>query len=444
MPPLRLGEEGDVWRGAQRDSLTNLPSRLQFNEQLSALTSPTGFNGEPFTVGIIDIDRFKTINDLFGYDEGDAFLKQVSRRLETAIAPYGMVARLGEDEFAVLFTVGADVSALHRATDALFTAMAEPFLCGETRRACTMSLGLASFPGDAAAPSELLKSADLALYCAKKQGGNRCEHFERGLRTAIETRKLFHRAIETALACSEFQLVYQPIVSFTKPGKISFEALLRWQHPQRGLLSPASFSDVFDDPRAASRIGKWVIDHALGQAGIWQLEGSPFDKLAINVTSADFAIGGFAEFVESKLRQHDVSPQRLCIEVTERVFLDHGAAGVAEGLKQLHGMGVEIALDDFGTGYASLSHVTRFPIDRLKVDRSFVRDIEARHDDLAVALSIIQLGQCLGIDVTAEGVETMGQLTLLRRMGCDCFQGYLFSKPLDVSDIQAFIAALPA
>jgi EAL domain-containing protein (putative c-di-GMP-specific phosphodiesterase class I) len=166
-----------------------------------------------------------------------------------------------------------------------------------------------------------------------------------------------------------------------------------------------------------------------------------FDKVAINVTSADFAVGGFAEFVERKLCQHGVSPDRLCIEVTEHVFLGPGAAGVAEALKQLHDICVEIALDDFGTGYASLSHVTKFPIDRLKVDRSFVRDIETRRGDLAVALSIIQLGRCLGMEVTAEGVETAGQLTLLRSMGCDCFQGYLFSKPLEASDIPAFWAS---
>ncbi len=271
-------------------------------------------------------------------------------------------------------------------------------------------------------------------------GRDRYELFIGEMRTSIENSYQLHHDVQDALASEAFCLVYQPIVSASGSQRVSFEALLRWNHPKRGLLAPGDFEEVFDDPKVASEIGRRVIDRALRQAAAWEAEGLEFGRIAVNVTSADFALGGFAEYVDSKLREHAVGPERLSIEVTERVFLGRSAFGVAEALDKLHDSGVEIALDDFGTGFASLSHIKKFPIDRLKVDRSFVRDMETNPDNLAIVRTIIQLGSSLGIAITAEGVETRHQLTLLRTLGCDCIQGYLFSKPLDPAAIPGFIA----
>jgi EAL domain-containing protein (putative c-di-GMP-specific phosphodiesterase class I) len=259
-------------------------------------------------------------------------------------------------------------------------------------------------------------------------------------RASFETTYQLHRDIQRALAANELRLLYQPIVSFDASQPVSLEALLRWDHPRRGLLSPADFEDVFDDPKSAADVGKWVIDSTLRQAAAWVRQGLPFGRVAVNVTSADFALGTFAELVRTKLRETGVPPERLCIEVTERVFLGRGAVGVEVALQTLHDIGVEIALDDFGTGFGSLSHLKKLPIDRLKVDRSFVSDMETNPDSMAIVRTIAHLGQSLGIKVTVEGVETQTQLTLLRAMGCDTMQGYLFSKPVEGALVRAFLA----
>jgi EAL domain-containing protein (putative c-di-GMP-specific phosphodiesterase class I) len=317
--------------------------------------------------------------------------------------------------------------------------MERPVVLGGAPRKCTISLGLTIFPDDATKPSDLLKNADLALYRAKERGRDRYELFTGEMRTSIESSYQLHHDVQQALATGAFCLAYQPIVSASGSQRVSFEALLRWNHPERGLLLPAAFEEVFDDPKVASQIGRQVIDRAICQAAAWERSGLEFGRIAVNVTSADFALGGFAEYVDSKLREHGVSPERLCIEVTERVFLGRSADGVAAALQKLHDMGVEIALDDFGTGFASLSHLKKLPIDRLKVDCSFVRDMETNPDNMAIVRTITHLGQSLGIKVTAEGVETPSQVTLLRAMGCDTMQGYLFSKPMDAAQVEAYL-----
>ncbi len=300
-------------------------------------------------------------------------------------------------------------------------------------------MGLSVYPTDARSASELLKNADLALYRAKDLGRDRYQFYVPEMRASFETTYELRRDIQRALLSDELHLVFQPIVSFAPGEPVCFEALLRWDHPRRGLLTPAEFDDVFDDPKSAADVGKWVVDSALRQAAAWGRQGLDYGRLGINVTSADFALGTFAEFVRAKLEEYRVPPQRLCVEVTERVFLGRGADGVAIALQTLHDIGVEIALDDFGTGFGSLSHLKKLPIDRLKVDRSFVRDMESNSDNMAIVRTIAHLGQSLGIKVTVEGVESQSQLTLLRAMGCDTMQGYLFSKPMHAAQVAAFL-----
>ncbi|MBZ0208594.1 MAG: EAL domain-containing protein [Hyphomicrobium sp.] len=431
--------EQQLWKLAKQDSLTGLPNRLLFNEQLEALLVSAAENHQRFAVGLIDVDRFKETNDILGHAAGDELLKEVGARLQGALAPYGGVARLGGDEFAVLISMHSDPSALSCAIDAMFAALKPPITLGGVQHRCTISLGLSLFPSDAKGVSELLKNADLALYRAKDLGRDRYQFYVPEMRASFETAYQLHRDIQRALNGGELGLLYQPIVSLEGSQPVCFEALLRWNDPRRGLLAPSDFEEIFDDPKSAADVGKWVIDQAVRQAAAWERSGLEFGRIAINVTSADFALGTFSDLVRSKLREIGVRPERLCIEVTERVFLGRSAVGVAVALQELHDLGVEIALDDFGTGFASLSHLKKLPIDRLKVDRSFVRDMETNPDNMAIVRTIAHLGQSLGIKVTVEGVETRSQLTLLRAMGCDTMQGYLFARPMDGSQVRAFI-----
>lgn len=431
--------ELELWKLAKQDSLTGLPNRLQFHEQLEATLQSARQDGGQFAVGLIDVDRFKETNDILGHAAGDELLKEVGRRLQVAVASYGQVARLGGDEFAVLMLTKGTPGALSAAIDAMFDALRPPITVGGAQHRCTISLGISLYPSDAEGASELLKNADLALYRAKDLGRDRFQFFIPEMRASFERSYQLHRDMQRALSNGELELYFQPIVSFEGAHPVSFEALLRWNDPRRGVLSPCDFEGIFDDPKAAADIGKWVVGQALRQAASWQRTGLDFGRIAVNVTSADFALGTFADFVCAMLEQADLAPNRLCIEVTERVFLGRGASGVASALQSLHDLGVEIALDDFGTGFASLSHLKKLPIDRLKVDRSFVRDMETNPDNMAIVRTIAHLGQSLGIKVTVEGVESISQLTLLRAMGCDTMQGYLFARPMRSCQVPGFI-----
>lgn len=432
--------EAELRRLAKEDSLTGLPNRLQFHEHLEGMLRTAKLEGGQFAVGLIDVDRFKETNDILGHAAGDELLKEVAVRLQKALAPYGQIARLGGDEFAVLIPTTGAAGVLSAAIDGMFLAMRPPITVAGGQHRCTMSLGLSLYPMDAKGASELLKDADLALYRAKDLGRDRFQFFVPEMRASFERSYKLNRDMQRALNDGELELFFQPIVSIGGGQPLSFEALLRWNDPHRGLLTPADFEGIFDDPKAAADIGKWVIGQALRQAAVWQREGVEFGRIAVNVTSADFALGTFSDLVCAMLRETGISPDRLCIEVTERVFLGRGASGVASALQSLHDLGVEIALDDFGTGFASLSHLKKLPIDRLKVDRSFVRDMETNADNMAIVRTIAHLGQSLGIKITVEGVESISQLGLLRVMGCDTMQGYLFARPMPASRVPSFVA----
>jgi diguanylate cyclase (GGDEF)-like protein/PAS domain S-box-containing protein len=431
--------EQQLWRLAKLDSLTELPNRLQFNENLNAWLEAAAAADEQFAVGLIDLDRFKETNDILGHAAGDELLKVVASRLDSALKPLGTVARLGGDEFAVMISARGDGSWLRRAVDAIFATTEEPVPLNGVRHRCTISLGLTMYPSDATTAGDLLKNADLALYSAKETGRDRFKLYTPDMRTAVEKTYQLHQDIQSAIASDAFCLLYQPIISLGNTRPVDLEALLRWDHPQRGRLSPGEFEEVFDDPKTSSEIGKWVLDRMVRQIADWERSGLEFGRVAINVTSADFALGGFAEFMESTLHKCGVKPERICVEVTEHVFLGRSAVGVSDALQKLHEMGVEIALDDFGTGFGSLTHIKRFPIDRLKVDRSFVRDMETSPDNMVIVRTVAQLGESLGLEITIEGVETESQLLLLRAMGCDSMQGFLFSRPLEAAKVPEFL-----
>jgi diguanylate cyclase (GGDEF)-like protein len=428
-----------LWILAKLDSLTGLPNRLLFNETLRDAIASAVESGSTLGVALMDLDHFKEINDTLGHDAGDELLKIVATRLQSALEGGGTIARLGGDEFAVLILGQESDDAIGGAIANMERALAEPIDLAGTMRSCSASIGVTVYPHDATEPRDLLKNADLALYRAKSLGRGRTDHFTPDLRAAINRRVALQESALDAIQDDEFELFYQPIVPSDAAQPVSFEALLRWRHPVQGLLAPGAFEELFEDAKVAVAIGDRVIDRALAQAAAWEAEGLAFGRVAVNVTSADFAFGCFATRLEGKLAQFKVAPEKVCIEVTERVFLGSGTAHVTEALHLLDMLGVEIALDDFGTGYASLSHIKAYPIGRLKIDRSFVKDMQDNQDSLSIVQAIVQLGSGLGLAVTAEGVENEKQCILLRSMGCGSLQGYYFSRPMPAADISHFL-----
>lgn len=430
--------QDQLWSLAKLDSLTGLPNRLLFNETLRGAIVTAADNGCSLGVALLDLDHFKEINDTLGHDAGDTVLKIVAERLRGALEGAGTVARLGGDEFAVLILDHGSDDAIYAVIADIKSVLAEPMNLSGALRSCTASIGLTVFPRDGTDPSDLLKNADLALYRAKSFGRGRTDIFSPDLRASIDRRVELQAAALEAISRDEFVLYFQPIVPSDPAVAPSFEALLRWRHPVHGLLAPGGFEEVLEDSNVSVAIGERVMDLAIAQAAAWQAQGLAFGRIAINVTSADFAVGSLAERLKSKLRQHGVSPDKICIEVTERVFLG-GSADVSEALVELDALGVEIALDDFGTGYASLSHIKAYPIGRLKIDRSFVADMQDNSDNLSIVQAIVQLGRSLGLCITAEGVESEAQVALLHSMGCGSLQGYHFSRPQPAANLTSFL-----
>lgn len=431
--------QDDLWKLVKLDSLTGLPNRLLFGETLRDAIASADAKGDLLAVTLIDLDNFKEINDTLGHDAGDELLKIIARRLEHMLGGTANIARLGGDEFAVLIGGHCCVEEIEATLARLKRALAEPVKIAGALRFCSTSFGFTVYPRDATAPGDLLKNADLALYRAKSVGCGHIGEFTPDLRAAINRRVEMQEDALEALQRGEFVLFFQPIMPADPSDPPSFEALLRWQHPVHGLLAPGLFEEVLDEPRVAAAIGVRVIDLALEQVAAWQAEGLEFGRVAVNVTSADFASRCFASHLKSRLDHYSVAPERICIEVTEHVFLGSGTQHVSDALQRLAELGVEIALDDFGTGYASLSHIKAYPIDRLKIDRSFVTDMEENKDSLSIVQAIVQLARSLGLSTTAEGVEKEEQAVLLRSMGCASLQGYLFSRPKPAAELGRFL-----
>lgn len=430
----------EVERLAFRDALTGLPNRALFQRNFCAAIKGAQLNGTKLGLIMLDLDHFKDVNDTLGHDAGDALLKSVSRRLRAAYRKTDTIARLGGDEFAVILPGIATMEDLVRPTEVLLEVLRHPVTHCRKRLSITASAGIAFYSQDGQTPAQLLKDADIALYQAKAAGRNRLMRFEIGMRQQVEQRVELLRDVRAGIAAGQFELFYQPLVTLSPPRRVTgFEGLMRWRHPARGLLTPDTFAAAFEDQELSLLLGEIALDSAMRQMRAWMDRGVRFGRIAVNLSASQFRTGNLAGTVGDKLRRWNVPADRLTLEVTENVYMGWSSDVVATTIHALHDMGILIALDDFGTGYASLANLRQFPIDRLKIDKSFVQN----DSDAAIVKAVLTLGASMGMKVVAEGVEDGEKLEELRALGCDQAQGYYFARPMAANRVAAFLKSFP-
>ncbi|QUD86225.1 putative bifunctional diguanylate cyclase/phosphodiesterase [Phenylobacterium montanum] len=422
---------------AFRDPLTGLPNRALFQERFAAAVDRARRLGEKVGLIMLDLDHFKDVNDTLGHDAGDALLLSVADRLVSTFRRTDTVARLGGDEFAVILPGVRGPEDMERPTRLLMELLRNPMQHGGASLTISVSVGAALYPQDDEDAGQLLKNADIAMYKAKDTGRNKIVSFRPEMRSEVEKRIRLLREVRAGIQGDEFTLYYQPLVDIAEPRRVTgLEGLMRWRHPTRGLLLPGAFLAAFEDPECSLALGEVALDSAMKQMREWIDQDVPFGRVAVNLSASQFRTGGIAELIMKKLEHWRVPANRLTVEVTENVYMGWGSESVSDTVRALHQLGVMIALDDFGTGYASLANLKQFPIDRLKIDRSFVQS----RDDEPIVKAVLSLGSSLGMKVVAEGVETNDQLQRLEFLGCDQAQGYYFARPMPAQDVAGFLA----
>jgi len=426
-----------IWHQANFDQLTALPNRHMFNDRLGQEIKKARREGLQLALLFIDLDGFKEVNDTLGHQQGDAVLVEAARRIGLCVRSSDTVARLGGDEFTVILSGLEHPNGVDRIADSMLALLSRPMALEGAQATVSASVGIALYPADAAAPDDLLRCADQAMYAAKQSGRSRYSYFTRDLQLAAQARQQVTLDLRSALALEQFELHYQPIVNL-QSGRIErAEALLRWRHPQRGLLAPAEFLPFAEAGGMMLEIGDWVFRQAAQQARRWLDEFGGSFQVSINQSPAQ--LRGDAALYVGWL-QHaaglGLPPRSIVLEITEGVLLD-GAARVSERLRDLREMGLQVALDNFGTGYSSLSHLKHFGIDLLKLDHSFIQHLASDSGDLAMCEALIVMAHKLGLKVVAEGVETPAQSGLLAMAGCDYAQGYVFAGALPAQELTA-------
>ena len=434
----RKAAEERIWRAASHDALTNLPNRAYFQSRLEQMLAQAERNGTNVSLLLVDLDHLRTVNDTFGHDAGDALIKQVADRLSLMVRDCDIVARLGGDEFVIVLEPSGPRDA-HGLAERILADLRRPFLHEGAILSGQASIGIATYPDHDKQPSDLMKDADLALKAAKAQGRNRAVIYSREMRQHIDQKATTIRDIQEALRQGQIIPFYQPKVDLKTGRVIGFEALARWHHPIHGLLTPGSFTQAFEDAELSITFGEAMIRRVAADIRTWLDQGIDCGRVAVNLSTAQFNWVGLAKRFLNILHGAGVPSERLEVEITETVFLGRSTTHVAMALKQFQENGVRIALDDFGTGYASLVHLKQFPIDDIKIDRSFVKDLERDADSAAIVLAVIELGMSLGKNVIAEGVETIEQAGFLREKGCPQAQGNLYAAPMPAASIPHFL-----
>ncbi|WP_461357185.1 bifunctional diguanylate cyclase/phosphodiesterase [Bradyrhizobium sp. USDA 4454] len=427
--------EAKITHMAQHDALTDLPNRVLLKEWMEQALSGARCGGPSLAVLMLDLDRFKEVNDTLGHPAGDVLLKLVAGRLRRCVGDTTLVARLGGDEFAVIDYVTDPVTEAGLLAEKIKKALSEPIDLGHHRVTTTTSIGIAIAPRDGADSDEVLRSADLALYSAKTGGRGSFRFFEPELDRLLQARRSLERDMRSALANGEFELHYQPFIHVASGETCGFEALLRWHHPQRGMVPPVQFIPLAEETGLIVPLGEWVLRTACAEAAKWP----DHLKIAINLSPVQFRSPELVPVIVHALASAGISPDRLELEVTETAIIQDAEA-VFAALSQLHDLGVRIALDDFGTGYSSLSFLQKFPFDKVKIDRSFVSELASATDESRrIARAIVRFAVSLGKTTTAEGVETREQLDILRADACVEVQGFHFSPPVQSEKVAQMI-----
>jgi diguanylate cyclase (GGDEF)-like protein len=420
------------------DPLTALSNRSSFNERLKEILVDASNREQQAVVMLLDLDRFKTINDTMGHPAGDQLLREAAARLTACVRAHDMVARLGGDEFAILLPempVGID---LGRIAEKILDAFRKPFMLEGKEAFVSTSIGIAVYPDDSCDANDLVKHADAAMYLAKRSGRNDYRFYSKELTVLASERFELESELRRAVERKELELYFQPKVWLADGALIGSEALVRWNHPQRGLVQPDQFIGIAEDSGMIMEIGEWVLREACRIAYAWNAPNMPLHKVAINLSARQFQSGDLAKTVTRILQETNCWPEWIELEITESMLLDeHG--DVLKILQQFQELGIAVAIDDFGTGYSSLSYLARYPINTLKIDRIFVSSLAADPHRAELVKAIISISRSLGLFVVAEGVDTVEQAANLRELGCQIAQGYLYSKPMPRDVFQSLL-----
>jgi diguanylate cyclase (GGDEF)-like protein/PAS domain S-box-containing protein len=418
---------------AYHDALTGLPNRSMLADQLHIAIETARNSNKRIAVLSLDIDRFKTVNDSLGHRIGDNLLRELSQRLKTYVNQKGMVSRFGGDGFIVLLPEVLDGSAIRRTVNEIFSLIVEPFTYDGIELRITISMGISLFPIDGEDVDILLRNADTAMHRAKEEGRNRYQFFTPDMNKIVSERLSLENDLRRALQQNEFVLFYQPQIDIQTHRLIGAEALIRWNHPEMGMISPADFIPISEETGLIIPIGQWVLQEACKQHRQWiAIEGMPM-PIAVNISSVQFHHEDFMAMLVNTITECGMETKYLELELTESVVM-RDMQLVSDKLQKIKDMGIQLAIDDFGTGFSSLNYLRYFPIDRLKIDQSFIRDLITTPVSQAIIESIIALGKNLNTKIIAEGVETIQQLNLLRAIGCQEAQGYYFAKPMAGDD----------
>jgi len=428
-----------IWRHANFDALTQLPNRRMLLDRLKQAIKTSHRTGMSLALLFLDLDEFKDVNDTLGHDMGDILLKEAAQRMCSCVRGTDTVARLGGDEFTIVLCELADTGSVERVAQEILQKLAAPFLLGAEVAYISASIGITLYPTDATEIEDLFRNADQAMYATKALGRNRYSYFTASMQEAAQLRKRLTSDLRNALLDNQFQAYYQPIVELQTGAIHKAEALIRWQHPTQGMISPMAFIPVAEETGMITGIGDWVFKEAAKQAKLWRLSHNADFQISVNVSPVQFKDENYspADWFEH-LKQLGLTGQCVVVELTEGLLMEVNPAVNAK-LLALRDAGMQVAIDDFGTGYSSLSYIKTFDIDYLKIDQSFVRNLTPNSDDLALCEAIIVMAHKLWLKVIAEGVETELQRELLQSAGCDYAQGYLFSRPVPAEEFDALL-----
>jgi diguanylate cyclase len=423
---------------ATHDSLTGLPNRVLLDDRLQQAMVHADRDMRSFALLVCDLDRFKLINDSLGHRAGDELLQEVARRLLTVVRAADTVARFGGDEFVLIGTSIGDAEDAEALAARVMDALQAPVRIAAIDIHTSPSIGIAMYPDDGVTMQALLAHADAAMYSAKQHGRGSFRRYAPGMDAGTEERVQLESDLHNAVTQGQFELYYQPKVD-TRTGEVrSAEALIRWVHPTRGIVSPAEFIPLAEECGLIGTIGEWVIREACRQTRAWQLSGVPTLRVSVNLSASQFRDSGLVDSIRSALDDAGLQARYLEVELTESAVMSDPEKSIAI-LEQLSAMGVLVSVDDFGTGYSSMSYLRRFPIDKLKIDRVFIDEIVSRQEDASIVRAIVSLAHSLRLKVVAEGVESPAQLDFLKNAGCDEYQGYHFSRPLPAADFERLI-----